>query len=440
MVKWTGWFVDAGRKPIYDVYYFLLLPFRSGFSSGNKALIIGIMKKGLVLSIVLLMAIGLEILHVYFIMPFPGSQRSNTIGMAYFIDNNIGWMRILFILIMISLIYSIIGRRIVWQSIVLLLGLAVYGVVIYFFNFRFLADKMFLQPTIKSFATAMADTASNNKLIIGVSINGVARAYPIEIIGYHHQVTDTVGMQPILVTYCTVCRTGRVYSPEVNGKMEHFRLVGMDHFNAMFEDATTKSWWQQATGTAIAGKLKGAQLKEIPSAQMRLADWLFLHPASTTLLPDSNFKIKYDSLKGYDEGIISSRLEKRDTASWKFKSWVIGVNLNGRAKAYDWNHLLYQNIIQDTFAGMPLLLIADKQGKSFFVLNRNISGTTLDFIYDASKALLRDTQSQSYWQINGNCVDGLYKGRTLSSVQAYQEFWHSWKNFHPQTIEYPKTR
>lgn len=394
------------------------------------------MKKGLVLSILMLMAIGLEILHVYFIMPFPGSQRSNTIDMAYFIDNNIGWMRILFILIMIPLIYLVVVRRNVWKSSILLLCLVAYAIVIYFFNFRFLADKMFLQPTIKSFATSKADTTSNNKLIIGVSINGVARAYPIEIIGYHHQVTDTVGMQPILVTYCTVCRTGRVYSPEVNGKMEQFRLVGMDHFNAMFEDATTKSWWQQATGTAIAGKLKGTQLKEIPSSQMRLADWLLLHPASTTMLPDSNFKVKYDSLKGYDEGVINSSLEKRDTGSWKFKSWVIGVNLNGKSKAYDWNQLLHQNIIQDTVAGIPLLLSVDKRGKSFFVMSRNISGSTLDFIYDATTGLLRDTQSQSYWQLNGNCVNGLYKGKTLASVQAYQEFWHSWKNFHPQTVEY----
>jgi hypothetical protein len=112
------------------------------------------------------------------------------------------------------------------------------------------------------------------KLVIGVVSNNEAKAYPIQIIGYHHQVRDTIGNTPIMVTYCTVCRTGRVFSPVVNGKPETFRLVGMDHFNAMFEDATTESWWQQATGVAVTGKLKGKALQEIPSTQSTLESWL----------------------------------------------------------------------------------------------------------------------------------------------------------------------
>ena len=103
------------------------------------------------------------------------------------------------------------------------------------------------------------------------SNNGEAKAYPIQFLGYHHQVQDTVGGKPMMVTYCTVCRTGRVFEPVVNGKHEKFRLVGMDHFNAMFEDVTTKSWWRQVSGEAITGKLKGQQLPEVHSTQTSLA-------------------------------------------------------------------------------------------------------------------------------------------------------------------------
>jgi len=76
-------------------------------------------------------------------------------------------------------------------------------------------------------------------------------------IGYHHQVRDTIAGAPVLVSYYTVCRTGRVFCPAVKGDPEVFRLVGMDHFNAMFEDATTHSWWRQANGQAIIGPRKG---------------------------------------------------------------------------------------------------------------------------------------------------------------------------------------
>ena len=105
-------------------------------------------------------------------------------------------------------------------------------------------------------------------------------------LGYHHHIQDVVGGSPVLVTYCTVCRTGRVFEPVVNGKQETFRLVGMDHFNAMLEDATTKSWWRQATGEAVSGKLKGQKLPEVFSTQTLLATWLLLHPASKIMQAD----------------------------------------------------------------------------------------------------------------------------------------------------------
>ena len=73
-----------------------------------------------------------------------------------------------------------------------------------------------------------------------------------------------------MVSYCTVCRTGRVFAPVIAGRPATFRLVGMDHFNAMLEDQATGSWWRQANGEAITGQLKGTRLPELPSVQLTL--------------------------------------------------------------------------------------------------------------------------------------------------------------------------
>jgi len=387
------------------------------------------MKKSLLLWIGLSFLFVLEILRVYFIMPFPGSQRHDTIGLAYFLDRNIIWLRIVGLALVIWGLPSYLRFGKLWEKIVLILVVLIYGGVFYLFNFRFLADKMFLQVRVKQFA---ADSANVDRLVIGVSYNGAARAYPIEIIGYHHQVRDTVGGQPILVTYCTVCRTGRVYSPFVHGRYANFRLVGMDHFNAMLEDEETRSWWQQATGKAITGPLKGQQLKEIPSAQMTLGDWQTLHPNSLTLQADPHFKRRYDSLKGFDEGTINSSLERRDTDSWQSKSWVIGVNVEGRSKAYDWNNLVRDRVIPDTIGKLHLLLTIEPNNKTFHALSYDDS---LSFLYDVAAKEIRDMNTQSTWQPNGSCVDGPMKGAQLQTVQAYQEFWHSWRTFHPATLE-----
>jgi hypothetical protein len=394
------------------------------------------MKKSFILAIFIPILIVLEISKVYFIMPFPGSQYNDTIGVAYFINNNIWWLRLLLIIIIILPVLYYLSNGKIWQRILLIASLFIYAFIAYEVNFKLLADKMFYQPKEKLFANAQTDTTARTGLVIGVSINNKAKAYPIEVIGYHHQVKDTVGGEPIMVTYCTVCRTGRVYSPFVNGKYEQFRLVGMDHFNAMFEDATTKSWWRQENGTAITGSLKGTQLKEIPSAQMALQDWLALHPNSLVLQPDSNFRARYDSLKGYDEGTIDGGLEHTDTASWKRKSWVIGVAVNNVAKAYDWNELLRKKMIEDNVNGLPLLLVIAQDNKTVYVFSRNVNNTQLQFSYDAANNILLDSQTNSQWSLSGLCVAGTMKGIQLQTIQSYQEFWHSWQTFHPQTQTY----
>ncbi len=396
------------------------------------------MKKGSIVIVGIIYLLVLEIAKVYFIMPFPGSQKINSIDIAYFIHTNILWLRSIGIVVVLIPIYHFFKNGKLYQKIILLASIILYVIVFYLFNYQFLAEKMFYQPKNILFVNSSNDTTNKNKLVIALVMNGKAKAYPIDIIGYHHQVQDTIDNQPIIVTYCTVCRTGRVYSPKIDGIPQQFRLVGMDHFNAMFEDNITKSWWQQATGTAITGKLKGKQLIEIPSQQMQLADWILLHPETTILQPDSNFKAKYADLKGFDEGTIKSSLEKRDSGSWKFKSWVIGINLNGNSKAYDWSFLVKQTLINDAIQGTPILITIEPNGKTFYALESMINNQILQFIKTADSTKIKDLQTQSVWLRNGKCVEGKLIGMQLKIIQSYQEFWHSWQYFHPNTSTFPK--
>jgi Protein of unknown function (DUF3179) len=390
----------------------------------------------LLLIIGILLLIATEILRVYFIMPFPGSQQSNTIIWAFYIEKYKWLLRLVGLVLIAKPAYQLFQAKKRWPKILFSVVAVFYLIIFFFFNFRFEADKMFYQPSIKNFSAVAGNTIDSNKLVIGIDINGESRAYPIQIIGYHHQVKDTVGNTPVMITYCTVCRTGRVYSPILNGKLETFRLVGMDHFNAMFEDETTKSWWQQATGVAIAGPLTGSHLEEIPSHQSSLAAWLRLHPNSTILQPDSNYKKDYTDLADFDKGTIKGSLEKRDSASWKMKSWVVGIKTNGFEKAYDWNELLKDDIIQDTVGRQPVLLVLEKDTSTFHAFSRVLQGQSLYFSLDRTQSLLTDSNTHSVWNINGLCIGGTYKDAQLETLAAYQEFWHSWKQFHPTTTQY----
>jgi hypothetical protein len=264
-------------------------------------------------------------------------------------------------------------------------------------------------------------------LVIGVSINGEAKAYPIRFLGYHHHVQDTVGGKPILVTYCTVCRTGRVYEPIINGKHEKFRLVGMDHFNAMLEDATTKSWWRQENGVAIAGKLKGQQLPEVFSTQTSLVEWLKLNPHSLIMQPDLAFVKNYDTTLKYESGKNKNSLTGTDSISWRDKSWVIGVKAGNEKKAYDWNQLKSEHIIHDKIDATSIVLVLAPDNKSFFAFE-NPSGNLLFGL--SNDTLVFD---HHHFRIDGKGIDTSY---SLKPLPAYQEFWHSWRTFNPDTKKY----
>lgn len=393
----------------------------------------------LLLIVGILFLFALEISRVYFIMPFPGSQRHDTLGWAWTIGKNIVWLRLAVCVLLFYPAYSVLAEGRKWQKIILSFALILYGVVVYFFNFRFEADRMFYQPRTKTFAEAADNKVDTNKLVIGVVVNGEAKAFPIEIIGYHHQVRDSIGQTPVMITYCTVCRTGRVFSPFVNGKTERFRLVGMDHFNAMFEDSATKSWWQQATGQAVAGPLKGKTLAEIPSAQWRLGAWLRRYPNSKILQPDTSFSKKYKGLEGYDQGVIKSGLEKRDSGDWRFKSWVIGIRQGRQSRTYNWNDLTKHFFLEDQVDTLPVLITLEKDSVTFHTWSRTVKGSALKFTREAktgSIGLLVDTGTHSTWNEDGLCVGGPLKGEQLRSVQSYQEFLHSWEHFHPGSERY----
>jgi len=383
----------------------------------------------------ILILIVAEVARVYYIMPFPGSQVDEVIDLAYFIDGYIWIFRIIGIAMIAYPAFTLLGEPNRYIKFTVYALLIFWVLVVYMFNFRFLADKMFYQPSQKIFAPISENKVSAKKIIIGVAINGQAKAFPIEVIGYHHQVRDTIGGEPLMITYCTVCRTGRVFSPIVNNKLENFRLVGMDHYNAMFEDETTKSWWRQVNGEAIAGPLLGTTLTEVPSEQMSLQAWMDRYPNTLVMQPDPAFKDRYESLEKYDEGKMEGKLEGRDSLSWKDKSWVVGVPMGLFAKAYDWNQLVKDRVINDRIKGLPVMLALESDSISFHSWVPVVGKDTLRFSYSESLKILVD-QNQSRWNWKGECVDGTMKGTKLETVQSYQEFWHSWKTFHPNTEIY----
>ena len=388
--------------------------------------------RAITFSLAILTLILLELANLMLIGPMSFTQEmKNTADLAHFLTMNILYFRILLLGIIGWAIMGFFKKSKLYQKILVVVSLLIYCGIFYMSNFELQADKLFQDQNATITQPVSTSVVPLDEDVIGVSINGESKAYPLDYLAFHHKVADYVGDEPILVTYCIWCRSGRVFSPIIDGKLESFRLVGMTEYNAIIEDESSKTWWQQATGEAIAGKKKGASLNEVNSEQMSLASWMSKYPDTQILQPDSSFIADYEHHSKFVARFGKSKVAEFE--SWQKRSWVIGVTNGDAAMAFDYLTLIENNIMQDSVGDLPVLVVLEQDTISFHVWDSRVDTMVLEFTYDSELEALRDLQTESVWDMTGTSVSGPLQGSILSTVQGYEEYWHSWKTFHPNT-------
>jgi hypothetical protein len=320
-----------------------------------------------------------------------------------------------------------IGSRIMLVG---LLVLAVAGAVLAQVN---IFEKMFHPYDSPAFASADAVKVDPDDKVLAVKVGQEARAYPIRTMGYHHIVNDTVGGVPIAVTYCTLCHTGLVWSRVIDGKTLHFRLAGINNGNALLRDEETSSIWQQSTGEAIFGPLKGRQLDMVPSDELTFALWRKEQPQGQVLMPDVRYEAEYDP-KDWEQQVARTRTVVDTTKSGIGPhQLMIGVTVGGQSKAYPIETILAAKIIQDRIEGLPVVVVVGPDGASIraFENMRLADGAVLTFAEGQGEAAMRDAQTGSAWNFQGCAVEGPMAGQCLKEIDAHKDYWFDWMNHHP---------
>jgi len=124
--------------------------------------------------------------------------------------------------------------------------------------------------------------------VIGLEIAGDARAYPLRVMTWHEIVNDTVGGRPVAVTYCPLCNAAIVFDANIDGKPHTFGTTGkLRNSDLIMYDRATESWWQQFTGTAIAGVHMGTRLNLLPARLESWSEFRKRHPDGKVLVPNN---------------------------------------------------------------------------------------------------------------------------------------------------------
>jgi hypothetical protein len=164
-------------------------------------------------------------------------------------------------------------------------------------------------------------------LVIGVIVNGEARAYPIQNMYVHEIVNDTLGGVPIAVTYHWPCDSVAVFDRRVAENILTFRVSGLVYnSNLLMFDEGSESLWSQLLAHAVSGPLADHHLQRINAQLQRWEDWSQLHPNTTVLNRELHLSQRYKkatptSYLQHDELLFPVRpLPDTDVAPLKARS------------------------------------------------------------------------------------------------------------------------
>jgi len=228
-----------------------------------------------------------------------------------------------------------------------------------------------------------------------------------------------------------------VWQSVVNGQTLKFRLAGINNQNFIMRDEETGSWWQQISGEAIQGSMKGSQLVSVETDELTFGTWKKENPDGRVLKPDAKISVeKYDPNWEPEVARMPVRVTTKLDETLEPRTLIVGVSLDGKSKAYPFTAIEKQTPILDTIGTTPVVVVLDGDGKSVRAFSRIVDGRKLEFLKKPDTNELVDAETASVWDFSGRAVSGQLSGKQLTKIQVIKDYWFDWKTYHPETQLY----
>lgn len=274
----------------------------------------------------------------------------------------------------------------------------------------------------------------DDDVVVGVVYNGIAKAYPLNILSWHEVVNDNFSGKPVALTYCVFCRTAIAYESKIAGKTLTFRVTGLLYnANDLLVDIQTRSYWQQITGEAVTGDKIGKNLTKIPTEMTTWGLWKARHPETLLLSANTGFDRDYtiNPYVGYEESENTQYFPGVENRTLFVKDIIYGVAFNDGSKAYPKNNATSAGVINDMVGKNKLLIMHDKDLDTVKIFSRVLKSSELNFKLMDGKII--DTNTNSVWNYDGVAIDGPMNTEKLKRVDATHSFWYVWAAFYPKT-------
>ena len=232
-----------------------------------------------------------------------------------------------------------------------------------------------------------------------------------------------------------------MWETTVDGRVLHFQLAGINNQNFIMRDDETGTWWQQVSGKAIQGPLKGKQLNGVFHDELSFSIWKREQPQGRVLKPDErilagkeyakpDWEARVGSMRVVEGTDIDQRLAPR--------TLVMGVSVGGKSVAYPLTALQKQSPILDMVGSVPIVIVLGDDKRSVRAFECTVDGRRLEFFQktENNELQLIDAETGSTWNFEGKATAGPLSGRQLKKVFVLEDYWFDWRLYHPDTTIY----
>jgi hypothetical protein len=226
-----------------------------------------------------------------------------------------------------------------------------------------------------------------------------------------------------------------VWGREVDGLRLTFHLAGINNQNFLMQDEQTGTFWQQISGIAVSGPLKGRKLALVHSDELSFGLWKTEQPNGTVVKDVAAFTSDY-APRDWDV-----RMRRVPTVlsyarpGLSPRTLVVGVRASGAARAYPYDSLVKQKLTHDRLGGVPILIVLGPDGKSLRAFHGDASGPRgeSDFYRIEDGGLMIDGTTGSRWNFQGCAIDGPSRGSCLGRIEIIKDYWFDWRQYNPET-------
>ena len=286
----------------------------------------------------------------------------------------------------------------------------------------------------------------DNRMVIGVHINGDIRAYPHQILDWHEIVNDEVGNTPVSIVYCPLTGTGMCWNRTIDNEIAEFGVSGLLFRNNLIAyDRNTDSNWSQMQLRSVNGEHAERDIETYQVVETTWETWKKLYPESLVHTTNTGHQRNYSGFTyGSDYATNHNRIlfpVKNPDGRLQNKDRVHGIL---GSLTPDGLHLVKVypidsfgdgvTLIKDTFDNSDYL-IAGSREYNFAAAFKRVPGSStanLEFeaVQDELPVIMRDSEGTK-WDIFGRAVDGPDTGSQLTPARSYTGYWFAWADFFP---------